>query len=331
MYKRSPIQKIADMNQNQKSVASFEEKSSQKSALWQAAIKWPMYSVAVMPLLLGSGWLIRTKQPFRIDQFIGFLIASILFLVWENITNDLFDSYTGVDKDNKPHSIVALMGNKKHVTIISLLVICLAFYLLIGLTLKSNISVLYLVSTSLFLGYLYQGPPFRLGYKGLGEILCWLAFGPIATAAVLLVLSPTTTNQSIPWEDAITISSGPALATSLVLFCSHFHQIEEDRNHGKISPIVRLGTKKSAALIPWILTLIFVLEIIPILQGIWPLSCLLSIAGLPAGIKLTNLIREHHNHPNKIFQSKFLALRFQFLNGFGLSLGMAIAPLIGIK
>lgn len=330
MYKRSPIQKIADMNQNQKSVARFDGKSSHNAALWKAAIKWPIYSVALMPLLLGTGWLISTKQNVRFDQFIGFLIASILFLLWENITNDLFDSHTGVDKYNKPHSIVALIGNKKSV-IIALFVISFAFFCLIDLALKSNISVLYIVSTSLFLGYLYQGPPFRLGYKGLGEILSWIAFGPLATAAGLLVLSPPTTNQSIPWEDALILGSGPALATSLVLFCSHFHQIKEDRLHGKMSPVVRLGTKKSAALIPWILAIILILEIIPILKGIWPLSCLLGLTGLPAGIKLNKLLRDHHNHPNKIFESKFLALRFQFLNGFGLSLGFAIAPFVGIS
>ena len=28
------------------------------------------------------------------------------------------------------------------------------------------------------LGYLYQGPPFRLGYRGLGEPLRWLALAP---------------------------------------------------------------------------------------------------------------------------------------------------------
>ena len=88
------------------------------------------------------------------------------------------------------------------------------------------------------LGYVYQGPPFRLGYRGLGEPLCWLAFGPFATAAALVVLQPRGA-ASIPWGTAWILGSGPALATTLVLFCSHFHQVGEDAAHGKRSPVVR--------------------------------------------------------------------------------------------
>lgn len=49
-------------------------------------------------------------------------------------------------------------------------------------------------------------------------------------------------------------------------------------------------------------------------------------AGLPAGTALIGLLREHHRVPEKIHASKFLALRFQALNGLGLALGLAIGP-----
>ena len=32
------------------------------------------------------------------------------------------------------------------------------------------------------------------------------------------------------------------ITTSLILFCSHFHQIADDRAVNKMSPLVRLGT-----------------------------------------------------------------------------------------
>jgi 2-carboxy-1,4-naphthoquinone phytyltransferase len=32
------------------------------------------------------------------------------------------------------------------------------------------------------------------------------------------------------------------LTTTAILFCSHFHQIEGDKQAGKLSPLVRLGT-----------------------------------------------------------------------------------------
>ena len=49
-------------------------------ALWKAAIKWPMYSVAVMPALLASGWLENQGLDPRWEQLGLFLLAAVLLL-----------------------------------------------------------------------------------------------------------------------------------------------------------------------------------------------------------------------------------------------------------
>ena len=296
----------------------------ERKRLWQAAIKWPLYSVAVMPLLLAAGWKIGQGEGIQIRQFLGFLIASILILFWENLTNDLFDNDTGVDQF-KLHSVVALVGKKAPVSQIAYLSLALGLLLTLLLALKSNLIVLPLILVCCCLGYLYQGPPFRLGYKGLGEPLCWLAFGPLATTAALLVLSPKShVIANTTWPTASLISAGPALATTLVLFCSHFHQVNQDAKHGKNSPLVVLGTRRGAQLIPWIIFFIMVLELLPIINGTFPISAILSCIGLPSGINLIRLLSEYHNKPSLIKNSKFLALRFQTLNGIGLSIGFAL-------
>ena len=187
--------------------------------------------------------------------------------------------------------------------------------------------MLMLALVSCGLGYLYQGPPFRLGYKGLGEPLCWLAFGPFATAAALLVIAPST--DVVPWDTALVLGSGPALATTLVLFCSHFHQVEQDAAHGKQSPVVRLGTARAASLVPWFVAGTLALEWAPVLHGDWPLTALLGALGLPAASSLIRLLRTHHHEPERITGSKFLALRFQALNGLGLSIGLGLGPWFG--
>ncbi len=317
--------------QNHQAVASLYASRSERRQLWKAAIKWPLYSVAVMPVLLAAGWRLSTSQIVRWDQLTGFLIASVLLLLWENLTNDLFDADTGIDELNKPHSVVALLGQRKLVRRLAYCALTLGLLLILALALRSNTAVLFLVIGSCFLGYLYQGPPFRLGYKGLGEPLCWLAFGPLATAAALLVLSPSESSTTeIPWTSATLLGAGPALATTLVLFCSHFHQVAEDAAHGKRSPLVRLGTRRAASLVPWLIALTLTLEWVPIFRGDWPISAFLGVIGIPSALTLVSLLKKHHNHPQRISSSKFLALRFQALNGLGLSIGLAIAPVLGM-
>ncbi|WP_413441432.1 2-carboxy-1,4-naphthoquinone phytyltransferase [Synechococcus sp. MIT S1220] len=294
--------------------------------LWKAAIKWPMYSVAVMPVLLAAGWRLGTAAVMRWDQLLGFLLAAILLLLWENLSNDLFDAETGVDRAGKPHSVVNLTGRPDRVAVLSLVVLVLGVGLMAWLAWRSQSSVLFLVLLCCGIGYAYQGPPLRLGYQGLGEPLCWLAFGPLATAAALVVLGPESA-APIPWSTAFRLGSGPAVATTLVLFCSHFHQVEEDASHGKRSPVVRLGTHRAAALIPWFVALTMALEWMPALLGLWPITVFLSGLGLPAAIVLIRLLQRHHHQPEHIAGSKFLALRFQAWNGLGLSFGLALGAL----
>ena len=174
-----------------------------------------------------------------------------------------------------------------------------------------------------FLGYLYQGPPFRLGYQGLGEPLCWLAFGPFAYSAVLIALNPSNIYfEDIPWKVSLLLGSGPSLATTLVLFCSHFHQISEDKKHGKNSPLVRLGAKKGSQFVPWIIFTIYIFQLFTIVYGFIPVFCILYLLSFPQAIRLINLLKSSYVKPSAIKNCKFVAIKFQTLNGIGLITGL---------
>jgi 1,4-dihydroxy-2-naphthoate octaprenyltransferase len=310
-------------------VASLHADGAARRRLWKAAIKWPMYAVAVMPVLLAAGWRWGQGQPVRFGQLLLFLVAAVLLLAWENLANDVFDADTGVDAEGKPHSLVNLTGRRDRVAWLANGALALGLALMALVALRSSGAVLALVLACCGIGYAYQGPPLRLGYRGLGEPLCWLAFGPLATAAGLLALGPAVAAAAVPWRTAVELGGGPALATTLVLFCSHFHQVGEDAAHGKRSPVVRLGTARAAALVPWFVAGALAFQWAPVLAGHWPLTALLGAVGLPPAQRLIRLLREHHHRPERIAGSKFLALRFQALNGLGLALGLALGARLG--
>jgi 1,4-dihydroxy-2-naphthoate octaprenyltransferase len=139
-----------------------------------------------------------------------------------------------------------------------------------------------------------------------------------------VALAPPTAGAAVPWRTALLLGSGPALATTLVLFCSHFHQVEEDAANGKRSPVVHLGTAAAARLVPWLVAASLALQWAPVLVGRWPLTALLGVVGLPPARALIRLLGAHHHEAGRIAGSKFLALRFQALSGLGLALGLAL-------
>ncbi len=296
--------------------------------LWKQAIKWPLYSVAILPVFISGAYTLNSFKDVKISNLIAFTIAAILILIWENLTNDLFDSETGID-EFKFHSIVNLVRSKKIVSITAYTSLIIGLLVIAIVSLSTSINVMLLVTTCCFLGYIYQGPPFRLGYQGLGEPLCWLAFGPLAYSASLIALNPSEIYLfSIPWKESLLLGSGSSLATTLVLFCSHFHQIKEDKEHGKHSPLVRLGAKKGAKLVPWIVLVIYIFQLFLIIKGFIPILCILYLMSFPQSLKLINLLKNSYNKPGVIKNCKFIAIKFQTLNGIGLIAGFIMDYLI---
>ena len=78
-----------------------------KKKLWKQAIKWPLYSVAILPVLITGAYILNEYEKVKIYNLIAFTLAAILILLWENLTNDLFDAETGID-EFKFHSICLL-------------------------------------------------------------------------------------------------------------------------------------------------------------------------------------------------------------------------------
>jgi 1,4-dihydroxy-2-naphthoate octaprenyltransferase len=286
--------------------------------LWLAAIKPPMYSVAIMPIILGTAVAFADTQTFQVEIFFTFLTAAILILAWENLANDVFDSETGIDQ-NKAHSVVNLTQNKNLVFWLGNLCLTLGIVEIFLISWwQKDFTVLGLILLACFLGYTYQGPPFRLGYQGLGEILCFLAFGPLAISAVYYSQTQSFSLISLPVSIIIGIT------TSIVLFCSHFHQVEDDISAGKRSPIVRLGTAKGARVLTWSTALIFALTVIFNLLGYFPPTTLSIFASLPWAYQLSDFVQKYHQQPEKVCNCKFLAINFHFTSAILLTLGFIL-------
>jgi 1,4-dihydroxy-2-naphthoate octaprenyltransferase len=288
------------------------------SKLWLAAIKPPMYSVAIIPIWVGTAVAFAETRILHEAIFSTFLISAILIIAWLNLSNDVFDSETGID-ENKAHSLVNLTGNKPLIFWLS------NFFLAVGILgifaiawWQRDFTVIALVLLCCALGYSYQGPPFRLGYQGLGEIICFVTFGPMAVAAAYY-------SQAQTWSlKCLAASIIVGIATSVILFCSHFHQVEDDAAAGKRSPIVRLGTEKSAKLLTGFGGSIYALTGLFVLLGIFPVWTLLTLLSFPFALQLFRHVHQYHDQPEKVSNCKFIAVAVHFFSGLLLGLGFVL-------
>ena len=296
-------------------MTTFESIAKPQPKLWLAAIKPPMYTVAIIPITVGSTVAYAQTQSIDLNILGTFLLSAIAIIAWLNISNDVFDSDTGIDI-NKAESVVNLTGNRNLMFWLGNVFLVLG---ILGIATISwwqqDISVVAIVLLSCILGYTYQGPPFRLGYHGLGEIICTICFGPLAVSAAYY-------SQTQSWSIAnFTASLIIGISTSLILFCSHFHQVKDDLAAGKLSPIVRMGTKMGAKVLQWSTASIYVLTAFGVIAHLFPVATLLVFFSLPLAIKLTNFVSEYHDKPDRVRTCKYLAVRLQFVSGVLLVLG----------
>jgi 1,4-dihydroxy-2-naphthoate octaprenyltransferase len=292
-----------------------------RQKLWLAAIKPPMYSVAVIPIGVGTAIAYAETGRFDAKVFITFLLSAILIVAWSNVSNDVFDSETGIDI-NKAHSLVNLTGNKTLMFWIGNGLLSLGVLGMIAIAWwQQDWTVIELISLCCGLGYAYQGPPFRLGYQGLGEILCFFAYGPLTLSAVYY-------SQTQAWSTVNLVASVMlGMVTSLILFCSHFHQVEDDMAAGKRSPIVRLGTTRGAQLLPWLSGSIYLIVVMGIVLNLFPAWTLLIFGSLPVAVRLCQFVGLYHDQPERVKNCKFIAVGLHFWSGLLLGLGFSLSTL----
>ncbi len=302
-----------------KSIPTIADKTN--SQLWMAAIKPPMYTVAVIPISVGTAAAFAETGIINWQVLITFLLSAISIIAWLNSSNDVFDADTGIDI-NKHHSLVNLTGNKTLIFWLSNLFLALG---LCGIGLitywQQDWMVIKLIALACFLGYTYQGPPFRLGYQGLGEIICFFTFGPLAVAAAYY--SQAQSFSGANWAVGTIIG----LTTSIILFCSHFHQVKDDLAAGKRSPIVRLGTEQGAKWLSFSCAAVYGLSVLFAALGMLPWSALMIFLSLPLAIQLCRHVWQYHDQPEKVCNSKFIAVSFHFMSGLLLGLGLGLGKI----
>ena len=128
--------------------------------------------------------------------------------------------------------------------------------------------VLWLGAVGLALAFFYHAPPFRLAYRGLGEIAVGVCYGPLIAAGTYVVQRGT-----LP-VSAFLLGVPLGLLIAAFLWINEFPDYDADRASGKRNMVVRLGRRRASR--------VFVVG----LCTAFAFQALLPLAGLPKGVWL---------------------------------------------
>ncbi len=208
-----------------------------------------------------------------IDPFIaaGAFAAIFLVEVGKNAINDLVDWRSGADAavrddERSPFSggkrtIVDGLLTERELVVIAWIAMLLAGLLGLAVASVTTPALLILGAAAAAVAAIYSLPPFKLSYRGLGELAVFLAYGPgIVIGSVLLFGGPVTL-------DVATISVCLGLIIANVLFINEVPDERADRSAGKKTLVVRLGRDRATTMFGLIFAAAFALPVIGFAAG----------------------------------------------------------------
>jgi 1,4-dihydroxy-2-naphthoate octaprenyltransferase len=282
-----------------------------------------------MPVLTANALVAHQGLPVDLGAFGLTLLGMIAAQSGVNLVNDVFDDKSGLDADpefaDHPFPLgsrVIQQGKLSRRGVALLAVVCFAVAAAVALLLDRRHPghvVLRFAIIGALLGYFYTAPPIKIAYRGVGEPITFLLFGPLAGMGAYHV------QTGLFDGTALLLSSVVGLLAMAILYLHHFPQFEADRRHGKKTPIVRLGPETAGKWVPWILGAPYVLVLAGVATRLLPEATLAFFLTLPWAIRVSRTALARAAEPRPMSRAVGNVLLVHFLGGLALSLALWLA------
>lgn len=187
--------------------------------------------------------------PLRLGWLLATVFGIFLLEAAKNASGEIFDWDSGTDARVAPEDRSPFSGGKR-VLVDGLMTreqtaaVAFVFYALAGgiglLVAVHQPRVLWLGLAGAAIAFFYHAPPFKLSYRGLGELAVFLAYGPMILAGAYLVQRGTVSPAIV----ALSVPLGVMIAA--FLFVNELPDARADGASGKRTLVVRLGRRRAS-------------------------------------------------------------------------------------
>ena len=226
----------------------------------------------LVPYLLGAAWAYAIAGTFDAAVFWSGLAGVVLAVIGVEAFNEYFDSRMGTDRVFNPADLPPMSD-----AVMWLGIAAFADALAVGvyLTVRGGWPILLFAFLGGAAAIFYVAPPIRWAYRGLGETVIALSYGPWMVLGSLYLHT-----GQLSWG-ALWASLVPGfliMALAVVNAIPDFHQ---DRLVGKRNLVVRLGRRRGVWLYLALATAGFVAAGAGVAAGVFPAACLAALLALP--------------------------------------------------
>jgi 1,4-dihydroxy-2-naphthoate polyprenyltransferase len=248
------------------------------------ATRLPFLSATFIPVFIGlaiAAW----HGYFDLSTALLTVVGSASVHLGVNVANDVFDARLGADEKNvnpTQYSGGSRVIQYGLVSLRDMTLISAAFYAIaiaVGLMLwlmRPSAALLVIGVLGVLISLFYTAPPFKLVYRGLGEIAVAVGFGPLMVVGAYVVQSGGRLSAE-PFVASIPI----ALLVAMILYVNEVPDRSADARAGKRTLPVRLPRPAVINLYLVAVLAAFAVVVVGVVLGILPIPALLVLLGLP--------------------------------------------------
>ncbi len=299
--------------------------------VWSRALRVKFFTATLVPILLGSVIAWHGPGDFNWGHFLLALLGGVFVHAGLNMVNDYFDHTSGLDEMNLHHnpfsggSRVIQDGLLSPAQVLWASIICFSLSAAIGLYLDFILPghiILIIGVIGVFMAYFYSASPVRIGYTGLGELTCFLGFGPAMVLGAYYVQT-----GKLAWEPLLA-SLPVGILIALVLYINEFPDYEADKKANKKTLVVTMGKKKAVRFYPIFLLLSYAIVIAGVVARVLPVPVLISVLTLPLAFRAMKVARENFDKILELLPANAATIGIHLSLGLLLSLGYILAKVI---
>lgn len=287
----------------------------------------PFLTASIVPVVLGTALAYRTTGIFNLLDFLLVLFGMVFAHLGVNLANDYYDYLQGADQNNRFRndfsggSSFLVDGAEKPGRFKSLLWISFALAAICGLALMIRVDngigpVFWFALAGFISGFFYTAPPLKFVYRGFGELFILLGFGILPLIGTYYVLT-----GSITWEPLVA-GTVVGLLTTNILYINQFPDYQSDREAGKATLVVRLGTERARVLYLVFLAGAAIFIVLGPVLFAYPLFYLLGLIALFPALIASRVLYQYHKDPPNLFKGQALTIITQLLTGVVLTIGV---------
>jgi len=270
---------------------------------------------------IGGSSVAHAEGVFEAGPALACLLAALLLQIGANLANDLFDYQRGADTSERLGPLrVTQAGLLTPAQVRSGMLVVFGAAALLGVYLiwTAGWPVLVMGLASILAALAYTGGPLPYGYYGLGDLMVFIFFGPIAVIGTYYIQA----RQAWRPDLALPASIPMGLLIVAILVVNNLRDIRTDTKAGKHTLAVKLGAPGAR----WefigcvALAYLSVIWIAASAGSAWPFLAWLSI---PLAAQQTRLAWTQEGRPLNLVLAGVGRLTLVF--GILLSIGLLIA------